>query len=361
MSDPAPPNGTSSGGYDDEEFEATSGSDAAPATVPAPLPPQPPATGPSVVEHHKPDDASKAQKPHQQHHPAAALVTKPPPPRSAAPSTTHSLPRRLQSEPHLPTIHPVANRTLAERWDKKRYADHLAAVRDARATVDDQCPGSFRLGEVPSGPPPGISGDDGTSSTNGDGAQAVGPGAASGGRVKINRKKLQMEEERQSEIDMRNRALLVKFQLVADATVREYARAPGPNAQLRDALGQRARTRRAKQIGTIERENRTLLQRLESKSSHYRVTDMTADRAQNLRYLVNIASHKSKYVREMQAIGVLEEVISGPGSTGGGEAGVKATASEPTAPHHRLGSRQDTLPPIQPAAASTTIGATSGV
>ncbi|ORZ38282.1 hypothetical protein BCR44DRAFT_110703, partial [Catenaria anguillulae PL171] len=170
--------------------------------------------------------------------------------------------KRLMSIENFPTIQPVANRLLAERWEKKRFNLHQKALREVQATVDDSCPGSF------------------------------------GEWRTVNPKKVQIEKDRQSLIDHRNTQLLGKFQQVADATHREYAVNPRAT-QLRDTLLDRVHTRRVKQLHTIDAQNETLLRRIDGKSSMYRVSSWTVERLQTLYYLINVSDHKSKYVQEM--------------------------------------------------------------
>ncbi|KAI9217640.1 hypothetical protein BC828DRAFT_400179 [Blastocladiella britannica] len=344
---------TGSGTYDDDDFEALSPSDQTHVTnstsgpvhfvmtIEEPAAPPPPrrrgsATG-AVGSNPLPPPPSRGEE--------GTSHLSPSQPQPAQPPTTRlrKLPRRMQSDPQLPTAHAVANRTLGERWIQKRYDAHRAAVVGARASVDNECPGSFRC-LVSSGAPSVAASEE---SNEGDGDQetwnrqgkkkrpgssssrrSTSAGATVGSGSIINLKKRQMERDRQAQINARNQALLQKCQVVADVTAREYAREPAAS-HMRGALEHRARVRRVKQLGSIEVENRTLLRRIEAKSSPYSVVAMAADRAQNLRYLVNIAAHKSKYVDEMHAMRILDAEIDAAAATAAKLAAVPPTVMDP--------------------------------
>ncbi|KNE57023.1 hypothetical protein AMAG_02783 [Allomyces macrogynus ATCC 38327] len=181
---------------------------------------------------------------------------------SPAGSDAPGLPRRLLSVERFPTIQPVSNRLLAERWDKKRFELHRKALRDAPTTVDDSCPESF------------------------------------GEWRKVNPKKVQIEKDLQATVDHRNQLLLNKFQQVAMRTEQAYA-TDGTMLTLRDTLSERVHAKRCKQLRQIDHENHTLLARLEYKAPTYKVASWNTQRLQTLHYLVNVSHHKSKYVKEM--------------------------------------------------------------
>ncbi|KAJ1501695.1 hypothetical protein HMI54_007273 [Coelomomyces lativittatus] len=165
----------------------------------------------------------------------------------------------------FPTIQPVSNRLLAERWDKKRFERHQKSLQNAKPSVDNTCPMYFNE------------------------------------RNKINMKKIQLQKDQQADIDHRNRLLLSKFKQVARATAKAYQCEP-TFVGLRETLCERQHTKRVQQLAKIDRENKMLLTRLEAVTPTYRASNWHHDRIQTLHYLANVSHHKEKYVKEMESL-----------------------------------------------------------
>ncbi|KAJ1548016.1 hypothetical protein HK096_007097 [Nowakowskiella sp. JEL0078] len=158
---------------------------------------------------------------------------------------------------HYKTFHPVCNKLLAKKWDKADRKLHLEKLAKAKPTVDNTPPRVHM-------------------------------------HLQLKLKKLQVEEDRISQIERENYNLLEKMNHIMkmESYHKDYTWQED-ELQYGHSLNYVSRKREQSKIGS---ENQAIFQRLENKVPEYDHYQWLLERRQNVTYLQNISTYPAHYI-----------------------------------------------------------------
>jgi E3 ubiquitin-protein ligase TRIP12 len=157
---------------------------------------------------------------------------------------------------HYYALYPTCNKMLASKWDAAQRHRHLKKLAAAKPNVDNTAPKVYN-------------------------------------HLKVKLKKIQMEEDRQAQIQRLNRVLLEKMSHIVKMEGKD------PNIHADRGYGHpRNYARRRKELQKINSENKAMLQRLEESKPLYNHNIWDKDRLQNLNYLKNISSYPGRFIEQ---------------------------------------------------------------
>ncbi|KAI9092377.1 KIAA1430-like protein-domain-containing protein [Phlyctochytrium arcticum] len=167
---------------------------------------------------------------------------------------------------HFQSLHPTTNKILSRKWEQIDRRIHHEKLAKAKSTVDSAPPKSY-------------------------------------GHLQNKSKKLQIEEDRQKQIDRDNKTLMENMTSI----MRLEKKLIGNQNTLPPISHNVHAERRQRQQEKVNRDNLAMLDRLERRESFYDHSNHLQGRRQTLGYLRNISAYPRRFMEQEQVYAKLTE------------------------------------------------------